>query len=838
MIKPAALALGAVLAAAGSTPLRAQDVEMLGRIYGTRPPDAYFERRAADPDAFEMTHGLAAPRRALGPAALREAGGVAALTLGRRVAGTFRFPVLLGLFSDSPGPPYGRTVVQKQFFDGPNQTGTIPDLYWEMSGGQVRVSGDVLEWARSTFSRARVTNGVSALSSSSRLGSFILELLSQTEGVDWGAYDNDGADGIPNSGDDDGYVDVLAIMHPTQGAECGGVDSTNRVWSHKWALLPRGASSGGAAGQDFVTTTPSMKPSFGRIRVSDYTIQPVYACSGTEINQIGVFAHELGHGFGLPDLYTRSGEAGAGRWDLMGTGAWGCSSTFEPERPCHMGAWSKAALGWVDVQVAPFGTDLGRFTLEPVESGKRVLVIPSGDGSGEYYLLENRQRIGFDGNLAATGLLVWQIDARWIDRTIATNAVNDNVNHLGVWLRQADGLNQLARTSSASGNRGDSGDPFPGTTGNVVFHASSTPASFTNGSVATGVTLTEIAEEGQRVSFRALSRYQTVRVRGTGESGAGALFTIDGAPIAGALAVVSSAPFQRHAIEAVAGAPLGEGLRRGFAGWQDAPGSSRVRAWTTGLADAELVAVYGGPREVRLAAAVEGGRFNVTPGKLVTTPASPDLWFAEGTEVAFQAQATTGFEFRGWKGALAGRPNPTVLRMDAPKDATAIFELVFGLEPATVSLPAATVREVVLEAKNANLPTAWTLTSGVLPDGMSFSKAGKLTGEAIVTGAFPLAVSVTDALGLQASGAVTLQVTVPVIGTAALAARILDGEGALTYSQQRYLDRAGNNNGDYDLGDFRAYVLANPSAPPVAAQEIGGARVVVPVVDLAPGGTR
>lgn len=42
------LALGLVAAlAAGATSLSAQDVEMLGRIYGTRPPEAYYRLKGA-----------------------------------------------------------------------------------------------------------------------------------------------------------------------------------------------------------------------------------------------------------------------------------------------------------------------------------------------------------------------------------------------------------------------------------------------------------------------------------------------------------------------------------------------------------------------------------------------------------------------------------------------------------------------------------------------------------------------------------------------------------------------------------------------------------------------
>ena len=833
----ATLLVGAALASTLAPPVRAQDdVELLGQIYGTRPPAAYFQRKAADPDAFEMVHGLAAARRLSvpGTALLRATGGDrdAYVLGGRRISGTYRFPVLLGLFSDSPAAPYGRALVQSHFFDGPNPTGTITDLYGEMSSGLVRLTGDVVDWNRSRYTRTQVTGGVSGLSASSRIGSFILDLLSQVQGVDWGQYDNDGPDGVPNSGDDDGYVDVLAILHPTPGAECGGSDSPYRVWSHKWNLKQ-------AAGQDFVTSTVSAKAGFGRIRVSDYTIQPVYNCAGTVINEIGVMAHELGHGFGLPDLYAvSSGQAGAGRWDLMGTGAWGCGVTFEPERPCPMGAWSKASLGWVEVETVPFGSSPGALTLEPVENRRRVLAVPSGDGSGEYYLLENRQRVGFDAHLSATGLLVWQIDPLWINQTLSQNTVNDQQAHMGVWLRQADGLNQLAKNASQSGNRGDEGDPFPGSTGNTAFHAGTNPSAFTNRSVSTGVTITDIAETGGTIGFRLLTRYQTLRIRTSGDVGAtsGSLFAVDGAPVAGTEIAVRSAPYQRHTIEATAGAPLAEGIRRGFAGWRDAPGTSRVRTWTTGLQDADLEAIYGGPREMRFGVTYDGGRFGVAPGRLTTTPASPDLWFPEGTTVALQAQATTGFAFKEWKGALAGQPNPAVVLMDQPRDATATFDFVFAIDPnLTVSVPAATASGVRLEARNANLPATWTLLKGPLPEGMAFGRTGTISGESYVTGTFPLQVSVTDALGLQASGTITLTVVTPMIATSALAASFLHQTDVLSFAQKRYLDRSGNGNGDYDLGDFRAYVIANPAAPATGSAVVAPRETVVPVFEFAPG---
>ena len=51
----------------------------------------------------------------------------------------------------------------------------------------------------------------------------------------------------------------------------------------------------------------------------------------------------------------------------MGSGAWGCDGT-DAASPCHMTAWSKEVLGWVDVTTLPRGADLGLLVLDPVET--------------------------------------------------------------------------------------------------------------------------------------------------------------------------------------------------------------------------------------------------------------------------------------------------------------------------------------------------------------------------------------------------------------------------------------------------------------------------------------
>jgi immune inhibitor A len=168
--------------------------------------------------------------------------------------------------------------------------------------------------------------------------------------MNWAPYDRTG----------DGYVDLITLMHPERGGECGGSGSGSRIWSHRWSVA---SASQGRLPQGIRTATPGPGPG-GFIHVNDYTVQPLLNCEGDAINQIGVFAHEMGHGLGLPDLYSTSSHrhTGAGRWDLMATGSWGCEGNV-PAFPCPMGAWSRSMLGWVAVEEISAPAGLTEFVL-------------------------------------------------------------------------------------------------------------------------------------------------------------------------------------------------------------------------------------------------------------------------------------------------------------------------------------------------------------------------------------------------------------------------------------------------------------------------------------------
>lgn len=790
---------------------RAQDVEQLARIWGTTVPAGYYETRARYPDAFRFGRALKGMARrgeiplVTGGASGSASGGAGSggTVSGAPADGIVRIPVVMGLYSnsDSLHPGISATVdsadMQREFFDGPNSYyRTLTDLYDEMSGGRLTLTGDVHGWRETDLPRSTVLGNSDGLGTDAYVGDYIVDVLEQLDsaGVDWSRYDSDG----------DAYVDVVAVLHPDEGAECDGPG----IWAHRWTI--RSARQTGTG--PFITgdTAASGTP----IAVDDYVVIPALSCfhgddPSRTFGEIGVLSHELGHAFGLPDLYDTSGnQQGIGSWGLMGSGNWGCDhgsgTPVEPARPCHMGAWSKGVLGWAPVETLEPGRDHGTVTLDPVETGGRVLRVDARDGSGDFYLLENRQRIGFDAHLHAPGVLVWRVDQEKLN-TVTGNTVNTDPDRLGVGIVQADGRRDLQDTGN--GGRGDPGDIFPGSTGQEDFHAGTDPPALSHLGSATGLTVLGVGPgAGDRMGFRALTVFRSVAVEVEGAS-AGALAVDGGDPVA-LPATLEWAPFEGHTLE---GAPTGEtspGVRSGFEGWAD--GASAAREFAIALADTSLTALYG--TEYRADVSLEGGVNGVDPGEIAFTPASSDGWFPAGTDVEVRAEPITGFAFRRWSGDVTGAANPVPMTMDGPAALTAEFDLTYGITGTrtSVEFPAATEQELVFEAEHANEPVSWTLTGGAVPAGMIFRSDGILSGAAMEAGSFSVTVMATDAVGLEASAGIDLEVATPPITGDALAGPFLGTGTGPSGLEERFLDRAGNGNGRYDLADLRAFVIDNP----------------------------
>lgn len=387
-----------------------------------------------------------------------------AIRLPTAVQGKRAIPVLLAKFSDTKTNPFPKARLQQELFDGPWPSGTMTDYYKEISNGQFSVSGTVNDWISLPQSSTYYggPEGCHAMCDEGQkpLGEMLRALLTRADAsIDFSQYDNNGADNIPNSGDDDGFVDFVAIVQPLVGGECGTDDHS--IWSHRYSLTA-------LTGSDFETN--DVGKSGQKIHIDDYVIMPALSCDASKMIQIGVFAHEFGHAFGLPDLYDTSNQSeGVGSWDLMGSGSWGGLGTT-PETPTHMSAWSKEFLGWVTSQ--DIKADTKGLTLPPVESNRVTYKVDIDEDRA--LLLENRAKIGFDKSIPAAGLLVWSVKNSVIRPGLKNNQVNANPDDAGLALIEADGANQLHDAQ----NRGDDGDVFPGAARNSRYDVKSKPKTF------------------------------------------------------------------------------------------------------------------------------------------------------------------------------------------------------------------------------------------------------------------------------------------------------------------------------------------------------------------------
>lgn len=373
--------------------------------------------------------------------------------------GTVRVAVVLVDFADRQfdGQSSAAHFEQLFFSRGEVPTGSVREYFLDVTNGLVDIQGQVVGPLRLQRTLTQYANGASGIGDARpNAGTMARDTaLAADPEINFTPFDNDS----------DGYVDAFVIVHAGPGAEETG--NPNHIWSHKWVL------DGGELSIDAT-------------RIFAYLTVP-------EDARIGVCCHELGHLlFGFPDLYDTDGSSnGVGNWCLMGGGSWGNGGLT----PVHPSAWCKAIQGWA---TARNSTSTGMLTIADVKTSRTVYKLwKDGAASREYFLMENRQRSGFDAHLPGDGLLIWHID-----ENVSTNM---NESHYKVGLMQADGRRDLEK-HPALGNRGDAGDAYPGTNSNRKFNNTSNPSSKAYNGRATSVSVTQISNPGQvmraRVSVR------------------------------------------------------------------------------------------------------------------------------------------------------------------------------------------------------------------------------------------------------------------------------------------------------------------------------------------------
>lgn len=447
----------ALLAAVGS----AWAMPLHPRVLARARRDPALERALERSLAIQKATGVNAP--SMRTMTVKKGPGVYEVTrvpVGR-VSGAQKILVLLADFSDRPHQVAGTSFDSLVFADvtGPS---SVRGYYREVSYGSVDI----------TTSHPPSTNGPSAAQGWLRMPrtyAYYLGSVYPYTGTE-SAYPNNAQKMIEDAVDaSDPYVDYdvydldangtmdvpLVVIHAGTGYEYGG--QPYNMWSHAW--------------QTRYPPTPD------GVRVVDYSTDPEYWVGPGDMT-VGVLCHELGHNFGLPDLYdydinpsTGNYESfGVGDWSLMASGSWN-GAGGNGGSPARLDAWSATRLGFnAPVNVTTTITAASIPSVNATRSGSVYRVEPGGGTSGkQYFLVENRRKTGTDSYLPGQGLLVWHVDEnKWGPYP------NDDQTHYMVDLEEAHGGTQHLATAA---NQGDANDPFPTTlsTKRRTFNAASDP---------------------------------------------------------------------------------------------------------------------------------------------------------------------------------------------------------------------------------------------------------------------------------------------------------------------------------------------------------------------------
>lgn len=286
-------------------------------------------------------------------------------------------------------------------------------------------------------------------------------------GVNFSQYDTD----------NNGFVDNVFVFYAGYNeAEMGG---DNTIWPHRWSVMP---------GVNYEGTVNSTL--FNGKRIRDYACtSELKGRNGSIMAGIATFAHEFGHVLGLADMYPTNGAKHhtLSKWSIMDDGTY----LNDGRTPPSYNSFERFQLGFITPIPLISARDI---TLQPLNTHNQAYLIssenthnlnPENPLPAEFFLLENRQKTGWDQFLPGQGMLIYRIF--YDSNDWYYNEPNNNPNKMGVDIMEADGI---ASESSLSG------DPFPGTKKITYYNPT-----LRNGAELKGKEITQIVESKEIITF-------------------------------------------------------------------------------------------------------------------------------------------------------------------------------------------------------------------------------------------------------------------------------------------------------------------------------------------------
>ena len=313
---------------------------------------------------------------------------------------------------------FGRMANERGFQSGGMYPGSVSDYFRDQSGGVFELAFDVV--GPVTLPKNSAYYGQNDSEDLDLYpGQMVVEACNAAADLaDFRDYDWDG----------DGVVDQVFVLY----AGMGEADSEHEdaVWPHAWSLTD----------SDYGKT----------LRVDGVVVDNYACCSELEYTGqlcgIGAFCHEFSHCLGLADMYdTSDGYSsvfGLNSWGLMDYGCYNDNS----RTPAGYNSFEKMSCGWLTPVTLSEDTTVQ--TVNPLSQGGEGYIIYNDNHVEEYYMLENRQRTGWDSALPGSGMLILHVD--YDNYAWANNEVNNDPKHPRCTIFHADNSDKTSSRNVAS----------------------------------------------------------------------------------------------------------------------------------------------------------------------------------------------------------------------------------------------------------------------------------------------------------------------------------------------------------------------------------------------------
>lgn len=320
---------------------------------------------------------------------------------------------------------------------------------------------------------------------------------------------------ISNPDIDFSQYDIVMIIHAGGDSANNPDANTKDIWSFE-ASGVQIQTSNGVIITSFALV-PETECNDGILKLANPTLniqqyETNATTTGVVIPQywdaLGTWVHELGHSFGLPDLYDTAYMTGLslGDWSLMAAGNWlpgpaDAKAWTQPNNPaqpmygsvpCHIDAWCKALLGWRTLNNVTLPRIHEKISPQGTSTSGIYRMWTNGGASSEYFLLENRSKVGFDKYVPSQGLMIYHIDDSV--GSFLLNNMQVDAQHPRIRPEPADG--RIVVDPSFGNYLPSDNAAFPSVNDNTHFGTSTTPNSKTYLGQTTYVDASNIQQSG------------------------------------------------------------------------------------------------------------------------------------------------------------------------------------------------------------------------------------------------------------------------------------------------------------------------------------------------------